>query len=130
MHEATDQWSSCLIPRTQRNRKQNNAFCEIITWTRLHDTRKTRFPEINLSQYRKKQPERHYGCIVIAKVDPKKLSKNHMDSVLEFPATSIKIDSTVIRGREKIAKICKIRGEKLVFSPQILYIILQWNAVK
>ena len=28
-------------------------------------------------------------------------------------------------GREKIGKICKIRGEKLVFSPQILYIIFR-----
>ena len=32
-------------------------------------------------------------------------------------------------GREKNAKICKISGEKLVFSPQISYIILRWNAV-
>ena len=32
-------------------------------------------------------------------------------------------------GREKIGKICKISGEKLVFSPTISYIILQWNAV-
>ena len=31
--------------------------------------------------------------------------------------------------REKNAKICKISGEKLVFSPQISYIILRWNAV-
>ena len=33
-------------------------------------------------------------------------------------------------GRGKIGKICKISGEKLVFSPQISYIILRWNAVK
>ena len=33
------------------------------------------------------------------------------------------------QGREKIGKICKISGEKLVFSPQISYIILRWNAV-
>ena len=33
-------------------------------------------------------------------------------------------------GREKIGKICKISGEKLVFSPQIPYIVLRWNAVK
>ena len=32
-------------------------------------------------------------------------------------------------GREKNAKICKISGEKLVFWPQISYIILRWNAV-
>ena len=32
-------------------------------------------------------------------------------------------------GREKNAKICKISGEKLVFSPQISYIIWRWNAV-
>ena len=32
-------------------------------------------------------------------------------------------------GQEKNAKICKISGEKLVFSSQISYIILRWNAV-
>ena len=32
-------------------------------------------------------------------------------------------------GREKIGKKCKISGEKLVFSPQISYIIVRWNAV-
>ena len=31
--------------------------------------------------------------------------------------------------REKIGKISKISDEKLVFSPQILYINLRWNAV-
>ena len=35
----------------------------------------------------------------------------------------------VFPGREKNAKICKISGEKLVFSPQISYVILRWNAV-
>ena len=32
-------------------------------------------------------------------------------------------------GWEKIGKICKISGEKFVFSPQFSYIILRWNAV-
>ena len=33
------------------------------------------------------------------------------------------------RVEKKNAKICKISGEKLVFSPQIFYIILRWNSV-
>ena len=32
-------------------------------------------------------------------------------------------------GQEKIGKKCKRSGQKLVFSPQFLYIILWWNAV-
>ena len=36
----------------------------------------------------------------------------------------------VARVEKKIGKICKISGEKLVFSPQISYIILRRNAVK
>ena len=38
--------------------------------------------------------------------------------------------NTATRVEKKNAKIFKISGEKLVFSPQILYIILRWNAVK
>ena len=33
------------------------------------------------------------------------------------------------RVEKKIGKMCKISGEKLVFSPPISYIILRWNAV-
>ena len=38
-------------------------------------------------------------------------------------------DLLTFPGREKIWKICEISGEKLVFSPQISYIILRSNAV-
>ena len=33
------------------------------------------------------------------------------------------------RVEQKNSKICKISGQKLVFSPQISYVILRWNAV-